>query len=211
MTLRTLDSLGDLAGRRVFVRCDFNVPLDGDGRITDDGRVRAALPTLKALVAAGAQVIAASHLGRPKGIPGPAVLARTRRRSPRRAARTRRRVRDRHRRIRGAQGGRRLARERPRRRAREPALQRGRDEQGRRGAPRLRRAARGIRRCRWSPTASASYTASTHTCTSSQSSFPRLPAELVAHRGGVLDQLSHSPSAPTPSCSADRRSQTSSA
>lgn len=71
MTLRTLDSLGDLAGRRVFVRCDFNVPLDGDGRITDDGRVRAALPTLKALVAAGAQVVAASHLGRPKGSPDP--------------------------------------------------------------------------------------------------------------------------------------------
>ena len=71
MTLRTLDSLGDLAGRRVFVRCDFNVPLDGDGRITDDGRVRAALPTLKALVAAGAQVVAASRLGRPKGSPDP--------------------------------------------------------------------------------------------------------------------------------------------
>jgi len=71
MTLRTLDSLGDLAGKRVFVRCDFNVPLDGDGSITDDGRVRAAIPTLKALVAAGAQVVASSHLGRPKGSPDP--------------------------------------------------------------------------------------------------------------------------------------------
>ena len=71
MTLRTLDSLGDLAGTRVFVRCDFNVPLDGDGNITDDGRVRAAIPTLKALVAAGAKVVASSHLGRPKGAPDP--------------------------------------------------------------------------------------------------------------------------------------------
>ncbi|MTE23601.1 phosphoglycerate kinase [Microbacterium sp. ZXX196] len=70
MTLRTLDSLGDLAGKRVFVRCDFNVPLS-DGRITDDGRVRAALPTLKALLDAGARVVTSSHLGRPKGAPDP--------------------------------------------------------------------------------------------------------------------------------------------
>ncbi|WP_110589226.1 phosphoglycerate kinase [Microbacterium suaedae] len=70
MTLRTLDSLGDLAGTRVFVRCDFNVPLDGD-TITDDGRIRAALPTLRALLDAGAKVVASSHLGRPKGAPDP--------------------------------------------------------------------------------------------------------------------------------------------
>ncbi|HLS92635.1 MAG TPA: phosphoglycerate kinase [Microbacterium sp.] len=70
MTLRTLDSLGDLAGKRVFVRCDFNVPL-ADGSITDDGRIRAALPTLKALVEAGAKVVTSSHLGRPKGSPDP--------------------------------------------------------------------------------------------------------------------------------------------
>lgn len=70
MTLRTLDTLGDLAGKRVFVRCDFNVPL-ADGEITDDGRVRAALPTIRALVAAGARVVTASHLGRPKGSPDP--------------------------------------------------------------------------------------------------------------------------------------------
>ncbi|WP_298040603.1 phosphoglycerate kinase [uncultured Microbacterium sp.] len=68
MTLRTLESLGSLEGKRVIVRCDLNVPLR-DGVITDDGRVRASLPTLNALINAGARVVVCSHLGRPAGEP----------------------------------------------------------------------------------------------------------------------------------------------
>ena len=68
MTLRTLDSLGSLAGKRVIVRCDLNVPLK-DGVITDDGRIRASLPTLNTLINQGARVIVCSHLGRPEGAP----------------------------------------------------------------------------------------------------------------------------------------------
>jgi phosphoglycerate kinase len=63
-----IDSLGDLRGRRVLVRSDLNVPLDGT-RITDDGRVRASVPTIKQLSDAGARVIVVAHLGRPKGEP----------------------------------------------------------------------------------------------------------------------------------------------
>ena len=70
MTLRTLDTLGDLAGARVVVRCDLNVPLR-DGEITDDGRVRASVPTLERLLEAGAAVTVVSHLGRPDGAPNP--------------------------------------------------------------------------------------------------------------------------------------------
>ncbi len=70
MTLRTIESLGPLAGKRVVVRCDLNVPLQ-DRVITDDGRVRASTPTLEALTAQGARVIVVSHLGRPDGAPDP--------------------------------------------------------------------------------------------------------------------------------------------
>ncbi|CAN5177836.1 phosphoglycerate kinase [soil metagenome] len=68
MTLRTIDSLGALEGKRVIVRCDLNVPVK-DGRITDDGRIRASVPTIAALSRAGARVVVISHLGRPEGAP----------------------------------------------------------------------------------------------------------------------------------------------
>jgi phosphoglycerate kinase len=66
LSLLTLDDLGDAAGRRAFVRVDFNVPLK-DGRVEDDMRIRAALPTLGELLEGGASLVVASHLGRPKG------------------------------------------------------------------------------------------------------------------------------------------------
>ncbi len=64
--MKTIDDLGDLRGKRVLVRSDFNVPLK-DGVITDDGRIRAALPTIQALLAKGARVVVTAHLGRPAG------------------------------------------------------------------------------------------------------------------------------------------------
>ncbi len=63
--MRTIDDL-DVAGKKVLVRADLNVPLQ-DGAITDDGRIRASLPTIEALRAKGAKVIVCAHLGRPKG------------------------------------------------------------------------------------------------------------------------------------------------
>ena len=68
MAIRTIESLGDLRGKRVIVRCDLNVPLD-DGTITDDGRIRASVGTIQELTGAGAKVVAISHLGRPDGAP----------------------------------------------------------------------------------------------------------------------------------------------
>ncbi len=70
--MKTLSDLlaEGVSGRRVLVRADLNVPLDGD-KITDDGRVRASVPTIQALTGAGARVLVAAHLGRPKGEPDP--------------------------------------------------------------------------------------------------------------------------------------------
>ncbi|MFE2107243.1 phosphoglycerate kinase [Kitasatospora sp. NPDC059463] len=67
--MKTIEDL-DVAGKRVFVRADLNVPLS-DGTITDDGRIRAVAPTIAKLVERGAKVVVASHLGRPKGAPDP--------------------------------------------------------------------------------------------------------------------------------------------
>jgi phosphoglycerate kinase len=70
-----IEALGDLSGRRVLLRLDLNVPLatgpDGDVRITDDGRIRAGVPTVRRLLDAGARVVVVAHLGRPEGAPDP--------------------------------------------------------------------------------------------------------------------------------------------
>ena len=66
--MRTVPQLGDLRGKRVLVRSDLNVPLDG-ATITDDGRIRASVPTIRSLSEAGARVVVCAHLGRPKGKP----------------------------------------------------------------------------------------------------------------------------------------------
>jgi len=67
--MRTIDDLGNLTGKTVLVRSDLNVPLNDAGEITDDGRVRASVPTLRRLTEAGARVVVCAHLGRPKGAP----------------------------------------------------------------------------------------------------------------------------------------------
>jgi phosphoglycerate kinase len=69
--MKTVDDLGPLRGRRVLVRSDLNVPLDG-ATITDDGRIRASAPTIADLADRGARVVVCCHLGRPKGVPDPA-------------------------------------------------------------------------------------------------------------------------------------------
>jgi phosphoglycerate kinase len=68
--MKTIEDLGDLRGKRVLVRSDLNVPLEGQ-TITDDGRVRASVPTIRQLADKGARVIVVAHLGRPKGAPDP--------------------------------------------------------------------------------------------------------------------------------------------
>ncbi|WP_228001376.1 phosphoglycerate kinase [Nocardia australiensis] len=75
MPVKTLQDLLDegVEGRGVLVRSDLNVPLDDNGQITDPGRITASVPTIKALVDAGAKVVVTAHLGRPKGEPDPAL------------------------------------------------------------------------------------------------------------------------------------------
>ena len=68
--MKTIDDLGDLRGKRVLLRSDLNVPMDG-GEITDDGRIRASVPTINRLREAGARVLVMAHLGRPEGAPDP--------------------------------------------------------------------------------------------------------------------------------------------
>lgn len=65
---KTVDDLGDLSGKKVLVRVDFNVPIDKEGNITNDLRIRAALPTIQKILSQGGKAILMSHLGRPKGI-----------------------------------------------------------------------------------------------------------------------------------------------
>jgi phosphoglycerate kinase len=70
MDKKTIEK-ADIKGKRVFIRADFNVPLDENGNITNDGRIRSTLPTINFALDAGAKVILASHLGRPKSKPDP--------------------------------------------------------------------------------------------------------------------------------------------
>src|SRR5207248_9703527 len=69
MSKKTLQDLGDMRGKRMLIRVDFNVPLDDKGNVTNDRRIRAALPTIRTALDAGAAVLLMSHLGRPKGDP----------------------------------------------------------------------------------------------------------------------------------------------
>src|SRR5512137_1088825 len=67
MAIRYIDEIGALTGKKVFIRVDFNVPLDDNQNITEDTRIRAVLPTINYVLDAGGAVVLASHMGRPKG------------------------------------------------------------------------------------------------------------------------------------------------
>jgi phosphoglycerate kinase len=72
MPIRTVDQI-DLKGKRVFIRVDFNVPVDDKNNVTDDTRILLSLPTIRFVMEAGGKVVLASHLGRPKGKRDPKV------------------------------------------------------------------------------------------------------------------------------------------
>ena len=203
--------LGEVSGKRVLVRSDLNVPLDRRRTITDDGRIRASVPTIKALADAGARVVVTAHLGRPKGEPDPAyslapVAARLGELLGQDVAFATDTVGE------SAQATVAGARGRPGRRARERAVQRGRDEQGRRRARRVRRPARGAAPdAPSSPTASASSTASRPRSTTSRSGCRTRWAAWSRPRSTSCAASPSTPSARTWSCSAVRRCPTSSA
>ena len=137
--MQTLDDLlaSGIAGRTVLVRADLNVPMDGS-TITDDGRIRASLPTLQALTGAGAKVVVTAHLGRPDGTPNPKYSLAAGRRPAGRTARGAGRGGHRPgRRLRRADG--RRARRRPGRAAGERPVRPAGDQQGRRRARRVGR------------------------------------------------------------------------
>ena len=67
MSIRYIDEIKDLKGKKVFIRVDFNIPQDDNGAITEDTRIAGAVPTIKYALEQGAKVVLASHLGRPKG------------------------------------------------------------------------------------------------------------------------------------------------
>ena len=67
MSIRYIDEIEDLAGKKIFMRVDFNVPLDDNQNITEDTRIRAVLPTINYALEHKAKIVLASHLGRPKG------------------------------------------------------------------------------------------------------------------------------------------------
>ena len=70
MDFKSIDQV-EIAGKKLFLRVDFNVPIDKNGKITDDTRIQATLPTIKYALSKNAKIILASHLGRPKGKPEP--------------------------------------------------------------------------------------------------------------------------------------------
>ena len=196
--MRTLAELladGDLRGKRVLVRSDLNVPLDGQ-TITDDGRIKASVPAIEALAEAGATVVVCAHLGRPKGAPEDKYSLAPGRRAARRAARPGRSPSPPTR-----WGSRPRPRSRPPDRGDVVLLENLRfnpgettKDDGR--ARRLRRGSSPRSPTSSSPTGSASCTASRRPCTTSPASCRTRPGGLVSTEVDVLERLTKSPERP---------------